>query len=82
MMLGLSPMAGIQDEEFRANPLIHFNWSRALNAGWVNKFFYNLQGHTDFIRRFDGVEAQTYYALNCLFKDFRIVATLRMAGAL
>ena len=82
VMLGLSPMAGIEDKEFRANPLIHFSWSRALNAWWVNKYFYNLAGHADFKRRFDGIEEQTYYASKCLFNDFRVVASLRLAGAL
>ena len=82
VMLGLSPMAGIKDEEFRANPLQHFGWSRALGAWWVNRFFYNLQGHADFKRRFFGVEEQTYYASDCFFNDFRVVASLRMAGAL
>lgn len=82
VMLGLSPLAGIQDEEFRANPLQHFGWSRALDAWWINRFFYNLAGHADFKRRFAGVEEQTYYASDCLFNDFRVVASLRMAGAL
>ncbi|MEM8945239.1 MAG: DUF2156 domain-containing protein [Planctomycetota bacterium] len=82
VMLGLSPMAGIKDEEFRANPLLRFGWSRALNAWWINRFFYNLAGHADFKRRFHGVEEQTYYASDCVLNDFRVVATLRMAGAL
>ena len=82
VMLGLSPLAGIEDREFRANRLIHMSWSRGLNAWWVNRFFYNLAGHADFKRRFGGVEEQTYYASDCLFNDFRVVATLRMAGAL
>ena len=82
VMLGLSPMAGIKDEEFRANPLQHFGWSRALNARWLNRFFYNLQGHANFKGRFDGIEEQTYYASDCFFNDFRVVASLRMAGAL
>ncbi len=82
VMLGLSPMAGIEDRQFRANPLIHMSWSRGLNARWVNRFFYNLAGHADFKRRFDGVQQQTYYASDCLFNDFRVIATLRMAGAL
>jgi lysylphosphatidylglycerol synthetase-like protein (DUF2156 family) len=82
VMLGLSPLAGITDREFRANPLIHMSWSRGLNAWWVNRFFYNLAGHADFKRRFDGIEEQTYYASDCLFNDFRVVASLRMAGAL
>lgn len=82
VMLGLSPLAGIEDREFRSNPLIHFSWSRGVNAWWVNKYFYNLAGHADFKRRFDGVEEQTYYASNCLLNDFRVIASLRLAGAL
>ena len=82
VMLGLSPLAGIEDRELRANPLIHFSWSRGLNAWWVNRYFYNLRGHADFKRRFDGQEEQTYYASDCLLNDFRVVASLRMAGAL
>lgn len=82
VMLGLSPMAGIRDEEFRANPLVHLSWSRALGAWWVNRFFYNLAGHADFKRRFDGIEEQTYYASDCLFNDVRVIASLRLAGAL
>lgn len=82
VMLGLSPMAGIKDKEFRANRLQHLGWSRGLDAWWVNRFFYNLQGHADFKRRFVGIEEQTYYASDCFFNDFRVVATLRLAGAL
>ncbi len=59
-----------------------FSWSRGLNAWWLNRFFYNLRGHADFKRRFYGREQQTYYASDCLFNDFRVIASLRMAGAL
>ncbi len=82
VMLGLSPLAGIKDNEFRANPLVHLSWSRGLNAWWLNRFFYNLLGHADFKRRFDGIEEQTYYASDCLLNDYRVIASLRMAGAL
>jgi phosphatidylglycerol lysyltransferase len=82
VMLGLSPLAGIQDRQFKANPLTHFGWRGAVNAWWINRFFYNLQGHADFKRRFDGVEEQTYYASDALFNDVRVVATLRLAGVL
>ena len=82
VMLGLSPLAGIEDKEYRANPLIHMSWSRGMNAWWVNRYFYNLKGHADFKRRFYGVEEQTYYASDCLFNDFRVIASLRLAGAL
>ena len=82
VMLGLSPLAGIEDREFRANPLVTFSWRRGLNAWWVNRFFYNLKGHADFKRRFGGVEEQTYFASKALFNDLRVVASLRLAGVL
>lgn len=82
VMLGLSPLAGIQDREFKANPLTSFSWRRGMNAWWINRFFYNLAGHADFKRRFDGVEEQTYYASDALFNDLRVVASMRLAGVL
>ena len=59
VMVGLSPLAGIKDHEFCANPLIHFSWSRGLKSWWVNRYFYNLRGHAEFKKRFDGIEEQT-----------------------
>ena len=82
VMLGLSPLAGIEDREFKPNPLMHFSWSRGMNAWWINRFFYNLRGHADFKRRFDGREEQTYFASDALFNDLRVIATLRLAGVL
>jgi phosphatidylglycerol lysyltransferase len=82
VMLGLSPLAGIADREFRANPLVRLSWSRGMNAWWVNRFFYNLRGHADFKRRFGGVEEPTYYASDALLNDVRVIASLRLAGVL
>ncbi len=82
VMLGLSPLADVTDREFKANPLTSFSWRRGMNAWWVNRFFYNLQGHADFKRRFDGVQQQTYFASDALFNDFRVVASMRLAGVL
>lgn len=80
VMLGLSPMAAIEDREFKANPLIHMSWSRAVNAWWLNRYFYNLAGHADFKRRFGGVEEKTYYASDVLWNDARIIGALRLSG--
>ena len=82
VMLGLSPLAGIEDREFRYNPLVRLTWSRGMNAWWINRYFYNLRGHADFKRRFGGVEEKTYYASDALFNDPRVIATLRLAGVL
>ena len=82
-MLGLSPMAGIKDEEFRANRLQHFGWSRALERVVGQPLLLQPPRPRRFqAKRFYGVEQQTYFASDCLFNDFRVVATLRMAGAL
>ncbi len=80
MMLGLSPMAAVEDREFKANPLVHMSWSRAINAWWLNRYFYNLAGHADFKRRFGGAEEKTYYASDVLWNDVRIIGALRLAG--
>lgn len=80
VMLGLSPMAGVEDREFKANPLLHMSWSRGLNATWINRYIYNLAGHADFKRRFGGVEEKTYFASDVLWNDIRVFASLRIAG--
>lgn len=80
VMLGLSPMAAVEDREFKANPLVHMSWSRAVNAWWLNRYFYNLAGHADFKRRFGGVEEKTYYASDVLLNDIRVIGSLRLAG--
>ncbi len=82
VMLGLSPLLGITDQEFRSNWLIHFSWSRGLKAKWLNKYFYNLAGHADFKRRFCGIEEPTYYASDIRWNDLRVIATMRLAGVL
>jgi phosphatidylglycerol lysyltransferase len=80
VMLGLSPMAAVEDRRFKANPLLHMSWRRAINAWWLNRYFYNLAGHADFKRRFGGVEEKTYYASDVLWNDARIIGALRLAG--
>jgi lysylphosphatidylglycerol synthetase-like protein (DUF2156 family) len=80
VMLGLSPMAAVEDRDFKANPLLHMSWSRAASAWWLNRYFYNLAGHADFKRRFGGVEEKTYYASDVLWNDVRIIGALRLAG--
>lgn len=80
LMLGLSPMAAVEDREFKANPLLHMSWSRAINAWWLNRYIYNLAGHADFKRRFGGVEEKTYFASDVLWNDIRVIGSLRLAG--
>lgn len=85
LRLGLSPLAGLNDTERafkKRNPLIHFGWSYGFKAWWVNRYFYNLQGHAAFKRRFRGNEYPVYFATPVLLNDIRITAMLRLMGVL
>jgi len=78
LRLGLSPLAAIEDRQFRANPLLRFSFRCAYRAGWVNRFLYNMQGHAAMKRRFGGVEEKAYFASPALFNDWRIAALLKL----
>jgi phosphatidylglycerol lysyltransferase len=80
--LGLSPLAGIKNREFRANPLLHFSFRYGFRAWWVNRYFYNLIGHAHYKQRFGGESFPTYYASPILFNDVRIATLLKMCGIL
>jgi len=83
LRLGLSPLANLSDRTFRKrNHLIHFGWSYGFKAWWVNRYFYNLQGHAAFKRRFRGNEYPVYFATPALVSDLRIAAMLRLMGVL
>jgi phosphatidylglycerol lysyltransferase len=77
--LGLSPLANLTDRRFRRrNPILHFSLSCGFRARWLNRRFYNLQGHAEFKRRFRGVEQPVYFISPALFNDYRIIAMLRI----
>jgi len=82
LRLGLSPLASLNDRTFRSNRLMHFWWNYGYRAKWVNRFFYNLQGHAAFKKRYRGEEYPVYFASPVLFNDFRIISLLRLAGVL
>ncbi|MBL8853075.1 MAG: DUF2156 domain-containing protein [Planctomycetaceae bacterium] len=78
--LGLSPMAGIENKSFRCNPFLHYSFRYAFSAWWVNRFFYNLQGHAQYKRHFKGREVPYHYASPVLFNDLRIYNLMRLTG--
>ncbi len=80
LRLGLSPMAHIENLEFRKNWFLHHSFRYAFNAWWVNRFFYNLRGHATFKQRFCGQEEKAYFASRSLSNDLRIAGMLRFAG--
>ncbi len=79
LRLGLSPLANIEDREFRRNWFLHNSFRRGFKSWWVNRYFYNLQGHAAFKHRFCGVEEKTYFASRSISNDIRLVGALRFA---
>ena len=76
-------MANIEDNRFRrSNPIMRFTFRHALKTNWVNRYFYNLQGHADYKRRFGGVEKKCYLASPYFVNDIRLVAILRLCRIL
>lgn len=78
--LGLSPLAWIENRQFRRNPFLHHSFRYGFRAGWVNRYFYNLQGHAAYKRHFKGQEEPMHYASPVLFNDVRIASLLRLTG--
>jgi phosphatidylglycerol lysyltransferase len=77
LRLGLSPLAQIENKNYRHHWMLHRSFRYGFNSWWVNRYFYNLQGHAAFKQRFGGVEEQTYFATPSLCNDVRIAAMLR-----
>ena len=64
LFLGISPMAGVRDDEFRRNWLVKKAFLRVYENRFFNRFIYPLQGHALHKRQYGGVEEQTYFAFN------------------
>ncbi|HMP80215.1 MAG TPA: phosphatidylglycerol lysyltransferase domain-containing protein [Pirellulaceae bacterium] len=78
--LGLSPLANIEDREFRANRWLS-GWLRYYyRAGWINRKYYHLIGHADYKRRFQGDEEKVYYASPVRFNGIRLLTLASLCG--
>lgn len=78
--LGLSPLAWIENQTFRCNRLMHYSFRYAFRAWWVNRYFYNLEGHAQYKRHFRGREVHMHYASPVIFNDLRIMNLMRLTG--
>ena len=76
--LGLSPLAGIEKTEMKTNRILQWSLSNAFRARWINRWFYNVQGHAEYKRRFGGREFPVYYASPVFVNDVRLIALLRL----
>jgi lysylphosphatidylglycerol synthetase-like protein (DUF2156 family) len=62
--LGLSPMADIDDNEFRHSAFLSASFGHLYRCALSNRFIYPLQGHAAHKREFRGTAEQTYFAFN------------------
>jgi lysylphosphatidylglycerol synthetase-like protein (DUF2156 family) len=62
LTLGLAPLAGIKDEDFRYNWWVRKTFRRCYKNPLFNRFVYSLQGHALHKRQFGGAMQQTYFA--------------------
>lgn len=80
LRLGLSPLAWIEDDEFRRSWMTHRLFRHAFNAKWVNQYFYHMRGHGDYKRRFRGREEKLYLAARRRFNPVRFLALVVLCG--
>ena len=77
LFLGLSPMADIDDKEFRHSAFLSACFGHVYRCPLSNRFVYPLQGHATHKREFRGTAEQTYFAFNTGLALPRILKLLR-----
>ena len=80
LKLGLSPFADIQDGDFKCNKLTSLLFRYGYRAPWVNRYLYNVAGHSDYKRRFGGQAEKLYFASPSRFNSTRIMALMGLCG--
>jgi len=80
LMLGLSPMAEIEEGPFRESSTRRWMFGRTYNSRIINRHFYNLQGHADYKRRFRGANEKVWFASPPGVNPRRIPALIALCG--
>jgi lysylphosphatidylglycerol synthetase-like protein (DUF2156 family) len=77
LFLGLSPMADIEDKDFKHSAFVSFNFGHAYRCALFNRFIYPLQAHAAHKREYRGLAEQTYFAFNTGLALPRMLKLLR-----
>jgi lysylphosphatidylglycerol synthetase-like protein (DUF2156 family) len=75
--LGLSPVDGIEDQDFEYDWAIRRGLAYCFRSALFNRFVYSLQGHAQHKRQFGGTTEQTYIAFNKRPGVLRMVKLLK-----
>ena len=82
LRLGLSPLAWIEDREYRSSWFIHKLFRYGFSSRVVNKTFYNVQGLADYKRRYRGREEKVYFAMQSQFSPLQLAALIKVCKIL
>jgi phosphatidylglycerol lysyltransferase len=77
LRLGLSPLASIEDRDFRASWLLHKLFRYGFSSWLINRCIYNVQGHADYKRRYRGREEKVYFATKSAFDPVQLAALVK-----
>jgi phosphatidylglycerol lysyltransferase len=80
LKLGLSPLAYIENDDFKNSRTTSRIFNMSFNAKWVNRYFYHLKGHADYKRRFRAREEKVYFCSNRGFSIYRLFALVGLCG--
>ncbi|HEX5103813.1 MAG TPA: phosphatidylglycerol lysyltransferase domain-containing protein [Pirellulaceae bacterium] len=77
LRLGLSPLAWIEDREFRASWLLRTLFRGGFSSRLINRRIYNVQGHAEYKRRYRGREEKLYYATRTPLNLLQLAALVK-----
>lgn len=78
LRLGLSPFAWIEDREFRSSWFVRKAFRYAFASKLVNRLFYNVQGHSEYKRRYRGREEKVYFATQSMCDPVQLAALIKV----
>ena len=77
LRLGLSPLAWIEDGEFRSSWFVHKLFRYGFSSRVINRYFYNVQGLAEYKRRYRGREEKVYFATKSTFNPVQLTALVK-----
>lgn len=77
LRLGLSPLAWIEDGEFRSSWFLRKLFQYGFSSPLINRSYYNVQGHADYKRRYRGREEKVYFATRSAFNLVQLAALIK-----
>jgi lysylphosphatidylglycerol synthetase-like protein (DUF2156 family) len=78
LRFGLSPLAWIEDQEFRSSWLLGKLFRSGFSSRLINKSVYNVQGHAKYKRRYRGHEDKVYYATRTPLDLLQLIAAVKI----